>query len=88
MWIDNRTGDIKVYETQPSDPYIKNMTWVPREGAWVLFNPGPSPERFREFIEKGRAAHDASLSTMDRGVAFRGGGKCGTGGHRCQPEGR
>jgi hypothetical protein len=52
MWIDNRTGDIKVYETQPSDPYIKNMTWVPREGAWVLFNPGPSPERFREFIEK------------------------------------
>ena len=52
MWIDNRTGDIKVYETQPADPYIKKMTWVPEEGAWVLFNPGPSQQRIFEYNMK------------------------------------
>ena len=39
MWIDTRTDDIKVYEKQPSDPWVKKMTWVPEENAWVLFAP-------------------------------------------------
>jgi len=36
MWIDNRTGTIKVYETAPSDPFVKKMTWRPEENAWVI----------------------------------------------------
>jgi hypothetical protein len=39
MWIDTRTGNIKVYEKPPTDPYVKRMTWVPEENAWVLFAP-------------------------------------------------
>lgn len=41
MWIDTRTDTIKVYEMRPSDPWIKKMTWIPEENAWVLF---PTPE--------------------------------------------
>lgn len=37
MWIDTRNGTIKVYEQQPTDPYVKKMTWNPRENAWCLF---------------------------------------------------
>jgi hypothetical protein len=37
MWIDDRTADIKVYETNPGDPFIKKMTWIPENHAWVLF---------------------------------------------------
>jgi hypothetical protein len=40
MWIDMRdAGAVKVYETRPYDPAISKMTWVPHEGAWVLFDP-------------------------------------------------
>lgn len=38
MWIDTRGSDIKVYETQPADPFVKKMTWDPRERAWVLYD--------------------------------------------------
>lgn len=37
MWIDNRTSEIKVYEKQPSDPWVKKMTWSARNNAWVLY---------------------------------------------------
>jgi hypothetical protein len=50
MWIDTRTGDIKVYENQPDDPYIKKMTWVTNEGAWVLFAPPPTPVEFANYM--------------------------------------
>ena len=36
MWIDTRNGTIKVYETRPTDPWIKKLTWDPRENAWCL----------------------------------------------------
>jgi hypothetical protein len=36
MWIDTRTNYIKVYESSPSDPFVKKMTWDPQENAWVL----------------------------------------------------
>jgi hypothetical protein len=36
MWIDNRTGTLKVYEKAPSDPFVKKMSWRPEENAWVL----------------------------------------------------
>jgi hypothetical protein len=49
MWIDNRTQDIKVYETRPTDPYIKKMTWVPEENAWVLFSL-PTPVEYANYL--------------------------------------
>jgi hypothetical protein len=36
MWIDTRTKEIKVYETHPSDPWVKKMSWDPEKNAWVL----------------------------------------------------
>jgi hypothetical protein len=42
MWIDNRSNDILVYETNPGDAFVKKMTWVPERNAWVLFYTPPS----------------------------------------------
>jgi hypothetical protein len=52
MWIDLRSGDIKVYETQPVDPFIMKMTWVPQENAWVLFQTPPTlqPLHFAQML--------------------------------------
>lgn len=36
MWIDTRNGTIKVYEKQPSDPWVKKLTWISYENAWCL----------------------------------------------------
>lgn len=52
MWIDTRSSAIKVYETRPNDPYVKKMTWVPGEGAWILFGP-PTPTDVAELLAIG-----------------------------------
>lgn len=53
MWIDTRTKDLKVYETQPSDPWIKKMTWVPEENAWVLFETPVPVVEFADMMAAG-----------------------------------
>ena len=42
MWIDTRTKDLIVYETNPGDVFVKKMTWVPERNGWVLFSEPPT----------------------------------------------
>ena len=41
MWVDTRNETIKVYEKQPTDPWVKKLTWVPQENAWCLIEDTP-----------------------------------------------
>jgi len=51
MWIDTRTKEIKVYETHPSDPWVKKMSWDPEKNAWVL--PVPTVTEFADALASG-----------------------------------
>lgn len=42
MWIDTRSKDLIVYETNPGDVFVKKMTWVPERNGWVLFSVPPT----------------------------------------------
>jgi len=46
MWIDTRSKDLIVYETNPGDVFVKKMTWVPERNGWVLFSVPPTHAQF------------------------------------------
>jgi hypothetical protein len=69
MWIDTRTNDLIVYETNPGDVFVKKMTWVPERNGWVLFHAPPSQAelllQFAQNKDQLEAAKDWNAGNLD-----------------------